>query len=76
MQNKGRFIDVAMQTNPGMIEEYHQMTNTITNEKDQMEKKLEEHAEVNTNREKKSSNTLRMKARAQKYWPKLIPIWD
>ena len=52
MQNQGRTIDVAMQTNPGIIEEYHQLNKTITNEKDQMEKKLEEYAKVNTNREK------------------------
>ena len=37
-----------MQTNPGIIEEYLQLNKTITNEKDQMEKKLQEYAEVNT----------------------------
>ena len=51
MQNQGRTIDVAMQTNPGIIEEYQQLNKTITNEKDQMEKKLEEYAKVNTSRE-------------------------
>ena len=53
MQNEGRFIDVAMQTNQGIIEEYHQLNKTITNEKDQMEKKLEEYTEVNTNIQRK-----------------------
>ena len=53
MQNQGRTIDVAMQTNPGIIEEYLQLNKTITNEKDQMEKKLEEYTEVNTNIQRK-----------------------